>query len=159
MGMLGFGDDAVRQKVSRALTTMALAFVVMVPQAAVAQGRAFRALRSLSVEVTSGGWDLDLSFEAMASAVRAAAGEEGSHFPEATSLATALLGDAIYTNPFLLGYAFQLGRLPVSLEALHRAIELNGRAVEQNRRAFAWGRLAVHAPAAVEEAAKPGRRK
>jgi indolepyruvate ferredoxin oxidoreductase len=102
--------------------------------------------------------DLDLSFEAMAGAVRAAAGEEGSHFPEATALATALLGDAIYTNSFLLGYAFQLGRLPVSLAALHRAIELNGRAVEQNRRAFAWGRLAVHAPAAVEEAAKPGRR-
>jgi indolepyruvate ferredoxin oxidoreductase len=102
--------------------------------------------------------DLDLSFDAMANAVREACGEEGCHPLPATELATALMGDAIYTNPFLLGYAFQLGQLPVSRDALYRAIELNGRAVEQNRQAFAWGRLAAHDLAAVEEAARPGRR-
>ncbi len=102
--------------------------------------------------------DLDLSFDAMEQTVRAAAGDENSHFPRATELARALMGDAIYTNPFLLGYAFQLGRLPVSLAALHRAIELNGRAVDANEQAFAWGRLAAHDLAAVERAARPGMR-
>jgi indolepyruvate ferredoxin oxidoreductase len=100
--------------------------------------------------------DLDLSFDAMEQAVRAAAGDESSHFLRATELATALMGDAIYTNPFLLGYAFQLGRIPVGLGSLHRAIELNGRAVDANKRALAWGRLAAHDLAAVEEAARPG---
>jgi indolepyruvate ferredoxin oxidoreductase len=102
--------------------------------------------------------DLDLSTERMQDALRAAAGEKDCHFVRATELATALLGDAIFTNPFLLGYAFQLGRLPVSLPALHRAIELNGRAVEANLRALAWGRLAAHDLAAVEAAARPALR-
>jgi indolepyruvate ferredoxin oxidoreductase len=102
--------------------------------------------------------DLDLSTERMQDALRAAAGEKDCHFVRATELATALLGDAIFTNPFLLGYAFQLGRLPVSLGALHRAIELNGRAVEANLRALAWGRLAAHDLATVETAARPALR-
>jgi indolepyruvate ferredoxin oxidoreductase len=50
-----------------------------------------------------------------------------------------------------------MGRLPVSLEALERAIELNGRAIEANKRALAWGRLAAHDLAAVERAARAGR--
>jgi indolepyruvate ferredoxin oxidoreductase len=98
--------------------------------------------------------DLDLSGESMRAALRTAAGEGASHFVEATRLATALLGDAIFTNPFLMGYALQRGRLPVSLGALERAIELNGRAVEANKRALAWGRLAAHDLAAVERAAR-----
>jgi indolepyruvate ferredoxin oxidoreductase len=75
---------------------------------------------------------------------------------DATRLARALLGDAIFTNPFLMGYAFQAGRLPVSLEAVERAIELNARSVDLNKRAFAWGRLAAHDLAAVERAAGVG---
>ncbi len=99
--------------------------------------------------------DLDLSSRAMEAAIREAAGEEGCHFLAATALATALLGDAIASNLFLLGYAFQKGRLPVGLGAVERAIELNARSVEMNRRAFAWGRLAAHDLAAVERAARP----
>jgi len=99
--------------------------------------------------------DMDLSGEPLRAALRAAAGPGASHFVEATRLATALLGDAIFTNPFLLGYALQMGRLPVSLAALERAIELNGRAIEANKRALAWGRLAAHDLAAVERAARP----
>ncbi|HXK24558.1 MAG TPA: indolepyruvate ferredoxin oxidoreductase family protein [Myxococcota bacterium] len=100
--------------------------------------------------------DLDLSGDPMRAALRA--GAEACHFVDATRLATALLGDAIFTNPFLLGYALQKRRLPVSLAALERAIELNGRAIDANKRALAWGRLAAHDLAAVERAARaPGR--
>ncbi|HKJ24428.1 MAG TPA: indolepyruvate ferredoxin oxidoreductase family protein, partial [Myxococcota bacterium] len=102
--------------------------------------------------------DLDLSSREMEAAIASVAGEEGCHFVAASQLATALLGDAIATNLFLLGHAFQLGRLPVSQAALERAIALNGRAVEMNLRAFAWGRLHAHDRAAVEEAARAGLR-
>jgi indolepyruvate ferredoxin oxidoreductase len=74
---------------------------------------------------------------------------------DATSLATALLGDSIATNPFMLGYAWQKGLIPVSGEAIEKAIVLNGVAVEMNTRAFRWGRLAAHDRAAVERAAAP----
>ena len=102
--------------------------------------------------------DLDLSSREMEKAIAGAAGEEGCHFVPASKFATALMGDAIATNLFLLGYAFQLGRLPVSLPALERAVALNGRAVEMTRRAFSWGRRAAHDRAAVEEAARPALR-
>jgi indolepyruvate ferredoxin oxidoreductase len=59
--------------------------------------------------------DLDLSGESMREALRAGTGDAACHFLEATRLATALLGDAIFTNPILMGYALQQGRLPVSL--------------------------------------------
>jgi len=71
-------------------------------------------------------------------------------FVDATGRATALLGDAIGANLFLLGCAFQQGLIPLSLEAIDRAIELNGAAVTMNRRAFAWGRLQAHDPAQIE---------
>jgi indolepyruvate ferredoxin oxidoreductase len=102
--------------------------------------------------------DLDLSAGAMEDAIRRSAGEDGCRLLPATELATALFGDAIAANLFLLGYALQLGRLPVGLGALQRAIELNGRAVETNLRALAWGRLAAHDFAAVERAALPALR-
>jgi indolepyruvate ferredoxin oxidoreductase len=99
--------------------------------------------------------DLDLSSRAMEGAIRAAAGDERCHFVAATPLATALLGDALAANLFLVGYAFQKGRIPLGLGALERAIELNARSVEMNKRAFAWGRLAALDAAAVEAAARP----
>ncbi len=78
------------------------------------------------------------------------------HFDvDGTSLATALLGDAIATNMFMLGSACQLGLVPVSVEAIERAIELNGVAVDMNKQALAWGRMAVHDRARVEDIARP----
>jgi len=74
---------------------------------------------------------------------------------DAQALATALLGDAIYANPFLLGFAWQRGLLPLRRESLLRAIELNGAAVAANLRAFDWGRAAAHDAAAVRRAAFP----
>jgi indolepyruvate ferredoxin oxidoreductase len=56
------------------------------------------------------------------------------------ALAEAVCGDSIATNIMMVGFASQRGLLPVSPEALERAIELNGVAVAANKRAFAWGR-------------------
>jgi indolepyruvate ferredoxin oxidoreductase len=78
-----------------------------------------------------------------------------SDFIEATSLASALLGDTIAVNLFMLGYAWQKGLIPVSAEALERAIELNGVAIDANKRAFLWGRRAAHDLAAVTQLALP----
>ena len=68
---------------------------------------------------------------------------------DATALATRLMGNAIYANILLLGFAWQRGLIPVSEAALTRAIELNGTAVDMNLRAFRWGRRAAHDPASV----------
>ena len=61
--------------------------------------------------------------------IEAAAGAEACDFVEATEIATALMGDSIATNMFMLGYAYQKGLVPLGHEALERAIELNGAAV------------------------------
>ena len=70
---------------------------------------------------------------------------------EAQKFAQGLFGDTVATNMFMLGIAWQKGGLPLSQEALFKAIELNGVAVEFNKRAFAWGRMAAHDPSKVEE--------
>ena len=74
---------------------------------------------------------------------------------DATGLTTALLGDSIAANLFLLGVAFQRGLLPVSEAAIIRAIELNRVAVDHNVHAFTWGRHAAVDPAAVRRRAGP----
>ncbi|MBL4827072.1 MAG: indolepyruvate ferredoxin oxidoreductase family protein [Spongiibacteraceae bacterium] len=61
---------------------------------------------------------------------------------QATAITEKLLGHSIYTNVFLLGYAWQKGLVPVSLQALLRAIEINQVDVDNNYRAFGWGRIA-----------------
>jgi len=88
----------------------------------------------------------DLRFPAaqIVEAVRQGSGGVAPEMIEATDLATALLGDSIATNLFMLGYAWQKGLVPVSLEAIERAIELNGAAVQMNLKAFGWGRYAAH---------------
>ncbi len=63
---------------------------------------------------------------------------------DAEELALRLLGDTIYANMFQTGYAYQLGEIPISEEAILKAIELNGAAVKANQRAFRLGRLAAH---------------
>ena len=99
--------------------------------------------------------DMDLGAEAMMKTIRDAAGEESTSFVDGTGLATAILGDSIATNLFMLGHAWQKGLVPLSLDAIERAIELNGVAVETSKRTFAWGRLAAHNLAAVQAAAEP----
>ena len=74
---------------------------------------------------------------------------------DATRVATALLGDAIATNLFMLGFAFQKGLVPLSEASLLRAIELNGVAIPANKEAFLWGRRAAVDQARVERIATP----
>ncbi len=62
---------------------------------------------------------------------------------DATKIATALMGDSIATNMFLFGYAWQKGKVPLSLNAINRAIELNGVAINGNKQSFSWGRIAA----------------
>jgi indolepyruvate ferredoxin oxidoreductase len=64
-----------------------------------------------------------------------------THAVDAIGTSELLLGDSIPANVFLLGYAYQKGVIPLGLDSISRAIELNAVAVETNRRAFAWGRL------------------
>ena len=97
----------------------------------------------------------DMQFPAadIVAGIRVALGGESPLLLDATQLATALLGDAIAANLFILGYAWQQGLVPLSFDALMRAIELNGAAVAMNQQAFAWGRLAAVDPHAVQQAA------
>jgi indolepyruvate ferredoxin oxidoreductase len=98
---------------------------------------------------------IDLSAQPMIQRIRSAAGGEHATFIDATRTATALLGDAIASNMFLLGFAFQKGLIPLSQQAIFRAIELNNVAVETNQQAFQWGRLAAYDPAAIEQRTQP----
>ncbi|GGA80903.1 indolepyruvate ferredoxin oxidoreductase [Arenimonas soli] len=97
----------------------------------------------------------DMQFPAagIVDAIRTALGGREPLQVPATEVATALLGDAIGSNLFMLGVAWQRGLVPVGFDAIMRAIELNGAAIEMNKTAFAWGRLAAIKPEAVLEAA------
>ena len=73
----------------------------------------------------------------------------------ADAAATKLLGDSIYTNPMMLGFAWQKGWVPLARESLLRAIELNGVTVDKNKAAFEWGRRAAHDWPSVEKLLAP----
>ena len=99
--------------------------------------------------------DYSLPTERLKRAIVGSAGRGRSNFVDASRLATALLGNSIGGNMFMLGYAFQVGALPLSAEAVERAIEMNGEAVSMNIAAFRYGRYAVVDPAAVEALVAP----
>ncbi|MGF1444637.1 MAG: indolepyruvate ferredoxin oxidoreductase family protein [Pikeienuella sp.] len=65
---------------------------------------------------------------------------------DATRAATRFLGDAIFANMMLLGAAWQAGQVPLSAEAIRKALALNGAAAEANSRAFEIGRWAAVDP-------------
>ena len=91
-----------------------------------------------------------LPTERLKRAITNAAGRERTHFIDASRIATALLGQSIGANMFLVGYAYQLGALPLSAAAIEQALELNGEAVAMNVAAFRWGRRAAADLKAVE---------
>ncbi|SDV48270.1 indolepyruvate ferredoxin oxidoreductase family protein [Chitinasiproducens palmae] len=96
--------------------------------------------------------DPDWRFPAQAAEDAIAAAARVLDTINANALAVGLLGDAIYANPLLLGFAWQRGWIPLSGAAIRRAIELNDVAVEANLRAFEWGRRAAEAPERVADA-------
>jgi indolepyruvate ferredoxin oxidoreductase len=99
--------------------------------------------------------EFSLPTERLKRAIAGVAGTAHTHFIDSTRLSTALLGQSLGTNMFMLGYAYQLGAVPLSGEAIERAIELNGEAVAMNHAAFRWGRRAAVDLAGVEALAKP----
>ncbi len=72
--------------------------------------------------------------------------KDHQYFVPATSYALGLMGDEIATNIFMLGYAWQRGLIPLHRQSIERAIELNAVAVEANKKAFSYGRIAAHDP-------------
>jgi indolepyruvate ferredoxin oxidoreductase len=99
--------------------------------------------------------DFSLPTERLKRAIATAAGPDHTHFIDASRLAIALFGSSLAANIFLVGYAYQLGALPLSADAIEQAIALNGEAVAINTAAFRFGRRAAFDLVAVEALAKP----
>ncbi|MGP1628556.1 MAG: indolepyruvate ferredoxin oxidoreductase family protein [Giesbergeria sp.] len=120
-------------------------------------GRTFVALNTHSTPtaafVTNPEWQFPGA--ACESAILAAVGADLVGAFDAERVATQMLGDSIYTNPLLLGYAWQQGRVPLSHAALMRAMELNGVQVANNQAAFEWGRRCAHDLVAVQALLAP----
>jgi len=99
--------------------------------------------------------DFSLPSERLKRTILADAGRDKTHFINASGIAKTLFGQSIGANMFMVGYAYQLGAIPLSAAAIEQAIALNGEAVKMNQAAFHWGRRAALDQAAVERLAKP----
>ncbi len=116
------------------------------------EGRSYVALNTHGSPTASLVNDANWSFPGAAceSAVAKAVGPAHLGAFDAEEVSVKLLGDSLYTNPLMLGYAWQQGRVPLSFAALMRAIELNGVQIDNNKAAFEWGRRCAHDLAAVQ---------
>jgi indolepyruvate ferredoxin oxidoreductase len=99
--------------------------------------------------------DASLRADERIKAIDEAVGDGNLATLDANDIAGQLMGDTIYANVLLLGFAWQRGLVPVSLKALMRSIELNAVAVENNKRAFSWGRIAALDPDLITQALRP----
>ena len=88
--------------------------------------------------------DLDFPHEELHQGIAKVVGRDRVKFLEGTKLATALLGNSIASNMFMLGCSWQQGLVPISQASLFQAIELNNVAIDANKKAFLWGRRAAH---------------
>ena len=95
--------------------------------------------------------DADLHVDALLDKLAFAAGADRVETMDAQKLAQEFLGDSIVANILAMGYAWQRGLVPVSLDAMLRAIELNNVAVASNKAAFSLGRLAAADPQPARE--------
>ena len=117
-----------------------------------APGRSFVALNSHGTPTASliGNPNWRFPGAGCEAALAAAVGRDHLGAFDAEQAAVQLLGESIYSNPLLLGYAWQKGLIPLSRAALLRAMELNGVQVQNNQAAFEWGRHCAHDLAAVQ---------
>ena len=121
-------------------------------------GRTYVALNTHATPTAAFVSDPDWQFPAgqCESLVLEAVGPDHIGKLDADTLAVQFLGDSIYTNPLMLGYAWQQGKVPLSHAALMRAIELNGVQIENNKAAFEWGRRAAAEPKEVKALVRTG---
>jgi indolepyruvate ferredoxin oxidoreductase len=120
--------------------------------AAMQAGRTYVALNTHATPTAAFVHDADWQFPASQceSAIKASVGEALVGAFDAEQAAMQLIGDSIYTNPLLLGFAWQKGRVPLTHASLMRAMELNGVQVDNNKAAFEWGRRCAHDLASVQ---------
>jgi len=90
--------------------------------------------------------DANLRTQDRVNAIGQIVGDDNVDTVDANALAEKILGNTIYANVLMLGAAWQQGLVPVALDALMRAIELNAVEVEKNKQAFGWGRVAAACP-------------
>nr|MBP6251281.1 2-oxoacid:acceptor oxidoreductase family protein [Rubrivivax sp.] len=116
------------------------------------QGRTFVAMNTHGTPTAGFVRNTEWQFPGVSceAAVRGSVGEALLGAFDAEQVSVQLIGDSIYTNPLMLGYAWQHGRVPLAHAALMRAIELNGVQVDNNKAAFEWGRRCAHDLAAVQ---------
>jgi indolepyruvate ferredoxin oxidoreductase len=151
---------AVRIAAGEARVVIGCDMIVAASDEAIAKMQAGSTRAVINADVApTGGFTKNPDFQVptneMAQVIREACGEGAVDFVDATRIATAILGDSIATNLFMVGYAWQKGLIPVGHDAIVQAIELNGAAVDQNVAAFEWGRKSAVDLAGVEAAATP----
>jgi len=121
------------------------------------QGRTHVALNSNSTPtaafVKNGNWQNPA--QQCVAEITEVVGTSGVGVFDADAASTKLLGDSIYTNPMMLGYAWQKGWIPLEKASLMRAIELNAVQVQQNKLAFEWGCRAAHDATAFQKLLSP----
>ncbi|AKU22956.1 indolepyruvate ferredoxin oxidoreductase family protein [Massilia sp. NR 4-1] len=123
------------------------------------EGRTYAAINSTGATTAAFVKNPDWQFPGASSQgeIVKACGAGRVDFVDAGQIATALMGDSIATNMFMLGYAFQKGHVPLSEASLMKAIELNNVSVGFNKSAFNWGRAAAHDLAAVTKLTTPAK--
>jgi indolepyruvate ferredoxin oxidoreductase len=94
--------------------------------------------------------DFSLPVERIKRAITQATDKDAPHFVDVAKIASELLGRTLPSNMVGIGYCYQIGALPVSAEAIEKAIELNGEDVAMNVAAFRYGRRAAADPKAIE---------
>ena len=94
--------------------------------------------------------DADLRIDDREAVIAQAVGADNLSAFDANRMAEVLMGDAVFANVMMLGFAWQKGLVPVSLTALEQAIELNGVVPDKNRAAFGFGRVMAGNPQAIE---------
>ena len=121
------------------------------------EGRTFAAINTTTSPTAAFVKNPDWQFPGASAeeAIRHACGNDRVALIAAGDIATALMGDNIATNMFMLGYSWQKGWVPLTEASLMRAIELNGVSIGFNKSAFEWGRKAAFDLPSVQKAATP----